>query len=284
MLVGQRVGNQLCLRHSSQNLLAHLVHCVLHAGTLILGESGERNVASFLPRRIELGARLSHGVHIRKRLPRPGGVNISGQDAVPGLSQSGVLVPHEAVEGRAGALQHSQALDAAIDDDALFAADAGLDVARLPAVTHEAVRMRLALNLHAHPAVRDDFDIDGVDVAVFLNEVGAEDGGKQLRRVDGVLLGGDEDCVLDGVGGDDDAVVALCVGDVDVALEEAADGHFGDGVDAGGGVAVRLEDADIVLAVAGGGDVSGSHDFFWFLLNWSGGDGDEDDGGGLHVE
>lgn len=177
------------------------------------------------------------------------------------------------MKGRAGALQHGQALDAAADDDAVLAADAGLDVARLLAVAHEAVRMRLAPDLHARPAVRDDLYVGGVDVAVRLNEVGAEDGGEELRRVDGVLLGGDEDCVLDGVGGDDDAVVALCVGDVDVALEEAADGHFGDGVDARGGVAVCFEDADVFFAVAGGGDVSGSHGFFN-----CGGDDDGDGG------
>lgn len=261
VLVGQRVGDQVGFRHSGQNLLAHLVHGVLHTGALILSKSGERNVASFLPRRVELGARLPHGFYIGECLPLPSGVNVSGQDAIPGLSQRGELVPHEAVEGRASALQHRQAHDAAADDDALLAADAGLDVARLLAVAQKAVRMRLPPNLHARPAVCDDLDIGGVDVAVFLNEVGAEDGGEQLRWVDGVLLGGNEDCVLDGVGGDNDAVVALCVGDVDVALEEAADGHLGDGVDAGGGVPVRLEDADIVFAVAGGGDVCGSHDF-----------------------
>lgn len=164
------------------------------------------------------------------------------------------------MECRAGALEHGEALDAAVDDDAALAGDAGLDVARLLAVAQEAVRMGFSADLHARPAVRDDLYVCGVDVAVGVDEVGAEDGGEELRGVDGVLLGGDEDGVLDGVGGDDDAVVALCVGDVDVALEEAADGHFGDGVDAGGGVAVGLEHADVVLAVAGGGDVSGGHD------------------------
>lgn len=261
MLVRQRIGNQVCLRHGGQDLLAHLVHGILHTGALILGKSGERNVASLLPCRVKLGARLPHGLYIRKGLPLPGSVNISGQDAVPGLSQSGVLVPNEAVEGRSSTLEHSQTHDAAANDDVVLAADAGLDSACLLAVAQKAVWVRFSLDLHARPAVRDDLDIGDVDVAVFLNKVGAEDGGEQLRWIDGVLLGGDKDCVLDGVGGDDDAVVALCVGDVDVALQEAANGHLGDGVDAGGGVTVSLEDADIVLAVAGGGDVSRSHDF-----------------------
>lgn len=260
MLVGQRVGDQLRLWYGSQDLLAHLVHGVLHAGALILGESRQSNLTSLFPRRIELGYCLPHSSNICKGLPLPGSINVGGQDAIPSLAQSGVLVPHEAVECRASALEHSQALNAAVDDDAALASNAGLNIARLLAVAQETVRMRLSTNLHARPAVRDYLDVCGVDVAVGVDEVGAEDGGEKLRGVDGVQLGGDEDCVLDGVGGDDDAVVALCVGDVDVALEEAADGHFGDGVDAGGGVAVGLEHADVVLAVAGGGDVSSSHD------------------------
>lgn len=36
--------------------------------------------------------------------------------------------------------------------------------------------MRLAVDIHAHPPVGDDVDVRGVDVAVLLNEVGAEDG------------------------------------------------------------------------------------------------------------
>lgn len=259
VLVGQRVADQLRVGHGGQDLLAHLVHGVLHAGTLVLGEPRQRDAAGLLPRRVELGDGLSDGLDVRKGLPLPGGIDIRRQDAVPGLAQRRVLVPHEAVEGRAGALEHGQAHDAAADDDAVLAADAGLDVARLLAVAQEAVRVRLAADLHARPAVRDDLDVGGVDVLVGVDEVRAQDGGKQLRRVDGVQLGGDEDGVLDGVGGDDDAVVALCVGDVDVALEQAADGHFGDGVDAGRGIAVCLEHADVVLAVAGSRDVSSGH-------------------------
>lgn len=261
MLVGQRVDDQLRVRNSRQNLLAHLVHGILHAGALVLGKPRQRNLAGLLPRRVELGDGLAHGLDVGEGLPLPAGVDVGRQDAVPGLGQGGELVADEAVEGRAGALEHGQPLDAAGDGDAVLARDARLDVARLLAVAQEAVRVRLAADGHARPAVGDDLDVGGVDVAVRVDEVGAEDGGEELWGVDGVQLGGDEDCVLDGVGGDDDAVVALCVGNVDVALEEAADGHFGDGMDARGGVAVRLEDADVVLAVAGCGDVCGrGHD------------------------
>lgn len=107
---------------------------------------------------------------------------------------------------------------------------------------------------------------------VRVDEVLGEVGGVELRGVDGVLLGFDVDGVFDGVGGDDDAVVGFGVAggcqwdarrlggeggilrSLDLTLEEAADGHLGDGLDAGFLVPVDLVDADIVLAVAGRGD------------------------------
>lgn len=99
--------------------------------------------------------------------------------------------------------------------------------------------------------MRDNLDIGDVDVGVGVNEVLTENGGVELRGGDRVLLCSDVDCVFDGVCCDDDGVVCFCVGLLDVTLEEAADGHFGDCLDFGGWVAVNGEDADIVFAIAG---------------------------------
>jgi hypothetical protein len=69
--------------------------------------------------------------------------------------------------------------------------------------------VRLAINVHAHPAVGNNVDVSGVDVTVLLDEVVAEDGAEQLRGSNGLLLSGNVDGVLDGVGSDDDTVVGL---------------------------------------------------------------------------
>jgi hypothetical protein len=45
--------------------------------------------------------------------------------------------------------------------------------------------------------VGDDVGVRGVDVLVFLDEVGAQDGAEELGGSDRVLLGEDVDCVLD---------------------------------------------------------------------------------------
>lgn len=254
VLVGQRVGGRQGLGHGGEDLLAHLVHCVLHAGALVLGKGLHCDVAGGAPRWVELGHGGADGGQVRE-LPGPGGVDVGGEDAVPGLGEGGVLVADEAVEGGAGGLEDGELLDGAGEGDAVLAGDAGLDVAGLLAVAEKGVRVRLAIDGHAGPAVLDDFDVRGVDVGVGLEEVGAEDGGEELRGVDGVLLRLDVGGVFDGVGGDDDAVVGDCVRGLDLALEQAADGHLGDGLDVA--VLLDLVDADVVLAVAGGGEVGG---------------------------
>jgi hypothetical protein len=63
--------------------------------------------------------------------------------------------------------------------------------------------------------VGDDVSVCGVDVLVFLDEVGAQDGAEELGGSDRVLLGEDVDGVLDRVGSDNDAVVGLGVAVVD---------------------------------------------------------------------
>lgn len=71
--------------------------------------------------------------------------------------------------------------------------------------------MWLAVDVESAPAVGDDAGVRGVYVFVFVDEMGAEDGGEEFGGCDRVLLCEDEDGVLDRVGCDDDAVVCFGV-------------------------------------------------------------------------
>jgi hypothetical protein len=84
----------------------------------------------------------------------------------------------------------------------------------------------------------------------------AEDAGVQLGGVDGVQLGRHVGCLLLGVGCDDVGVVCVRPGGGDVAFEQSADGHFGHILGLVG-VALDFVEADVVFAVAGGGEVAG---------------------------
>lgn len=250
MLVRER---KVCRDHGGrgvQDLLAHLVHGGLDARAVVfckgLHDNGPRVVKGLVEAR--------HGaLHLSQvgELPSPAAVDVGGQDPVPDLGEGGVLVADETVEGRAGALEHAQARYAAGEGDAALAGYPRLDVAGLLTVAVERVRVGLPVDGHAGPAVGDDVDVDGVDVGVLLQEVGAEDAGVELRGVDGVLLRLDVDGVLDGVGGHDHTIVGLSVTGGDVALKEAGDSHFRHGLRAGRSVPVDLEYTDILLAVAG---------------------------------
>lgn len=55
----------------------------------------------------------------------------------------------------------------------------------------------------------DNVHLGAVDVLVLLNEVVANDGSENFRRIDWVLFSKDVDGVLDRVCGNDDAVVGL---------------------------------------------------------------------------
>lgn len=58
------------------------------------------------------------------------------------------------------------------------------------------------------------------------------------------------DGVLDRVGGNNNTVIGLGVGCINLSFQETTDGHFCDGLDTSGGIAINLADADIVLAIA----------------------------------
>lgn len=104
-----------------------------------------------------------------------------------------------------------QSRDCRGDLEPLALSNINLDIAGFCAVAQEGVRMRFAVDGHAGPAVGDDIDMGGVDVAVFLDKVRSDDRPKNFGGCDGVLFGEDEDCVFDGVCGDDDAVVGFGV-------------------------------------------------------------------------
>lgn len=209
VLVGQHIVDLRDERNLCKDQFAHLVHGSLHARAVVFGEGLHREVPRALPCAIEVD--LAHLGEVGKRLPLPARLDLSAEDAVPGLGQAREFVAVETVEGRSGALEHEQLLNLGSDLHALILARDGLDNADLLAVAEERVRVWLAVDGHARPAVLDDLDVCGVDVRVGLDEVVAEERGKLLGRVDGVLLGLDVDGLLLGVCGNDGTVVGLGV-------------------------------------------------------------------------
>lgn len=191
VLVGERVGDVLNQRDLGQDLLAHLVHGSLDGGGVVLGEGAHGGIAGALPGSVKLGDDGPDSVDGAEICPFPGGINVGGKDAIPGLAEGGVLVAVEAVEGGAGGLKYGEALDAGGDGEALVAAEGDLDVARLGAVAEEGVGVGLAVNDHARPAVGDDLDVGGMDVRVGSGEVVGEDGAEELGGSNRVLLGRD---------------------------------------------------------------------------------------------
>lgn len=111
MVVGQLIFHSLKQRRCSKNLLAHLVHSSLHTGAIIFSKGLESDSPGSLPGSIELGNISLHLRHIAEAAPLPVGRDISAENAVPGLLESGELVAEEAPELRAGALEHGQAVD-----------------------------------------------------------------------------------------------------------------------------------------------------------------------------
>ena len=183
----------------------------MNTGAVVLGESLEGGVAGNGPGVVEL---VSIGLDLGEAVeaaPLPVSSNVGAQDTVPGLLKSSELITKETVELRTGALEHSQVFDGGLDVDTLALVDINLGVAGFAALLDEGVGVRLAINVHAHPAVGNNVNVGSVDMAVLLDEVCAEDGAEQLGGSHGLLLSGDIDGVLDGVGSNNDAVVGLGV-------------------------------------------------------------------------
>ena len=156
---------------------------------MVLGERAHGDLAGRVPGGVKLGdGGLDVGQAV-KALPLPDGVDIGAEDAVPGLAQRGVLVTHEAMKGGASQLEQHRALDGRLDDEASAAPESDLQIAGLGAVAEEGVRVRRVVDHHAHPAMRNDPDVGGMDVRVASGEMGREDASKQLWRRDRILLG-----------------------------------------------------------------------------------------------
>jgi len=235
-------------RRVLKDQIAHCVDGVLAALTQVCGEGLDDNLPRFIECDIEPVAHCSHLVHVLERLPLHAAIDLRAQHAVPSLLERGVLVADEAVELGISGFQYGQSLDHRVDGDALALCDGGFDVAAFGAVADEGVGVWFAVDDHSCPAVNHDGDRRFVDVAVEGDEVGADDGGEELWRGDGVLLGEDVNCILDAVGGYDGGVVAMSVGDVNFPLEHHSNGHLGDIVNTIL-TTVDLRDTDIVLAI-----------------------------------
>lgn len=175
MVIRQRILNGIQQRHSSKNLLSHLIHRRLDRGTVILSKGLEGNSAGRLPSSIELLKVCLDLGKASEAAPLPVRCDISAEETIPGLLEGGVLVADETPELGTGALQHGQAVDRGVDVDSLALNHVDLHVASLGARLDERVRVRLAVDVHAHPAVGDDIDVRRVDVAVLLDEVCAQD-------------------------------------------------------------------------------------------------------------
>ena len=189
MLVGQSVLDVRCVRSGNKDLVAHVVHGSLHTRTVLLCEGVDSDLSGSLVALVKLVLLLADLLDIPELLPLPRVLDFGAEDAVPGFGESGVLVSVEAVEGGAGALEDQQAVNAGLDCDALTTSCDNLDSALVGTVAEERVRVVLAVDGHAAPAVDNDLDVCDVNVAVSVDEVLAEDGSEQLRRVDGVLFG-----------------------------------------------------------------------------------------------
>jgi hypothetical protein len=211
VLVGQSVLDIRCVRGSNKDLVAHVVHGGLHTRAVLLCKCVDGNLSGSLVALVELVLLFADLFDILELLPLPRVLNLSAENAVPGFGKSGVLVSVEAVEGRAGALENQEAVNAGLNGDALTASCDDLDGALVGTVAEEGVRVVLAVDGHATPAVDDNLDMCDVNVAVSVDEVLAKNGSEELRRVDGVLFGKHIDGLLLGIGRDDGRVVCLCV-------------------------------------------------------------------------
>lgn len=196
---------------SSQNLLTHLVHCVLDTGAVLGRKEAEGDLANLFPGLVELGHVLFDRIQRLKCGPGPAGVHRSAQNAVVCVLEDGIVVGDEAVELRASALKDEQFGNAGSDLDAFALVHIGLDHSLLGPVSEEGMRVGFAVDSQPGPSMLDDSNVCRVNVLVGVDEVSSEDGSKLLGRVDGVLLCNDVGGLFHGISCNDDRVVGLSV-------------------------------------------------------------------------
>lgn len=172
-----------------QDLLAHLIHGGLNTGTVILRKSLEGDIPRRLPGIIELGHISADLVEAREPLPSPCRLDVCAKDTIPHFREGGIFVAYKAPELRARALQDTELVDGRLDVNARALGDIHLDVARFFAVADKGVGVRFAVDVEPGPAVGDDAGVRNMDVLVPVDEVGADDGSKELRGCHGLLFG-----------------------------------------------------------------------------------------------
>lgn len=178
VLVGQCVFYMCHIFLARQNLLRHLVHGGLHGCRVIVGKCLEGNISRQLPGLVERADVRLDILEVAEFPPFPDRVYFRAHDPVPHLRERGILVADKSMECRSCALEDEQTLNAGANGQARVAVVVGVDVAGLSAVAEEAVRMRLAINIHASPAMSDYLDMHAVNVLVLGREVGRKDGCK----------------------------------------------------------------------------------------------------------
>lgn len=205
-----RQGEVDCLNQwlNLEDFVCHFIHGILYAGAILLGEEFEDGIPCRLPSSVENRCLFFHQlVHRRKGLPCPCPVNVGTQDPIPRIFQSRVLVVDEPVKLASGALQHRQSLYAGRHLDPARPLDNHVNHSFLLAVAHEAMGVRLSVDIHACPTMQHNIDMCCMDVGILVDEMGANGGREELRRIDGVLLGENKDAILDGVCGYNYAIV-----------------------------------------------------------------------------
>lgn len=125
--------------------------------------------------------------------------------------EGGVFVLDEVVEGRVGGFKDGEILDGGFEFNVSFVGDVSFYVVGFVVVVVEVVGVGFVVDVDVSLFVNDYFDVGGVDVGVFVEEVLVEVGGVKFRGVDGVFFGFDVNGVFDRIGSYNNVVVGFGV-------------------------------------------------------------------------
>lgn len=256
VLVWKGVRDVLDLRELLEDGLAHVVHGGLDRCRVLEGEGLEGDVSgaiigivkdTVISKLLDLAISRDLGAG-----PLPAGVDIGGQDSVVGLWEGGIFALMVGVEHRASGLENGEVLQTRGDLKWRTVISLGDGHKTLfLAVSHEGVRMRLALNIETGPTVLNDINVGSVDMRITGDEMVGNSGTKALNWPDLGLLSQDVDGVLDGVGWDNGRVVGMGVRLFNVALQKTAHGQLNDVLVVSViWISPNLQNADVVLTVS----------------------------------